>query len=344
MHDIEDNPVLWFAELGGGLALLFCLQILAGCWTVSVIRSPLRSTSKLPVALSGVALLSILSSRIFDPATHIIGCVTGAVAMAFTTPLQAAAWVQRKASNPCEETSNIEIILRIAIPAAMPGPKRRPEPPSVQILRGIFYMYIGALSRHLFPILVKEGGIGLDVLGVLFVLTTATGALNFTSAILGLLGIRSPSPFRAPLLSPTMAAFWSGRWNAPVSDSLRIAVYEPLHRQHGWSRAAASMACFFASAVAHETVLVYCGVYDSRGEWFCFFMLCGLATILEKKVHDFLKSRLHRYVFGVTTLSVLFHFLFAPVTIRSGFAHASVRAIGAGPVFAQYMYNNYFEV
>lgn len=344
MHDFEDNPVLWFVELAWGISLLFCVQILAGCWTVSVIRSPLPSTLRLPVTLSGVGFLSILSSRIFDPTTHIIGSVTGAVAMAFTTPLQAVAWVRRKTSNPSEPTNNIEIILRIAIPAAMPGPKRRPELPSVQILRGIFYMYTGAMSRHLFPILVREGGLLLDMLGLFFVLTTATGALNFTSAILGLLGIRSPSPFCAPLLSPSMAAFWSGRWNAPVSDSLRIAIYEPLHKQHGWSRAAASMACFFASAVAHEAVLIYCGMYDSRGEWFCFFMLCGLATMLEKKVHCFLKSRLQRYVFGVTTLSVLFHVFFVPVTLRTGFAHAGVRAIGAGPVLMQYLYDNYFAV
>lgn len=342
MHDFEDNPVIWFAELGRGILLLFIIQVLAGCWTVTVIHSRVPNRYKLPVTLGGVAILSVISSRIFDPKTHIIGCVTGAVAMAFTTPLQAAAWIQRKTSNPSEPTSHSEVILRIAIPAALSSPKRPPEPPAVQILRGIAYLYVGSLTRHWFPDLVNEGGIRLDMLGLVFVLANATGALNFTSALLGFLGIRSPSPFRAPLLSPSMAAFWSGRWNAPVSDALRISVYEPLHKQYGWSRAAASMACFIASGMAHEAVLIYCGVYNSNGEWLCFFMLCGFATLVEKKVHEYMTSSIQKYVFGVTTLSILFHFFFAPVTLRTGFAHAGIRAVGAGPVFVEYLYNNYF--
>lgn len=267
--------------------------------------------------------------------------MVGAVSMLFTTPLQAAAWVQRKASSSSEEANNMEIILRIAIPASLPNPKYPSESPAVQTLRGIIYISMASMLRHQFARVLSEDGILRDALGLFFVIANTTGALNLTSAILGLLGVRSPSPFRAPLLSPSMASFWSGRWNAPVSDSLRIGIYEPLCKLHGWSKASATMACFIISGVCHEAILVYCGVYDSQGEWFLFFTLSGLAILVEKKLHFYITSKLVRYVTGVAFLSVLFHFLFIPVAIRTGFAEAGVRAIGAGPALLQFLFSDY---
>lgn len=341
MHELEENPVLWFADLGRGLLALFLLQLLTGYWTVSIIRSSLSKSAKLPVCLAGITFLTLLSSTIFHPSTHLLGCMIGAVSMVFTSPLQAAAWVQRKTSSPSEKTSDIEIILRIAIPASLPNPKYPLESPSVQLLRGISYISVAALSRRHVARAVDEGGLFVDAFGLFFVLSSTTGTLNFTSAVLGAFGVRSPSPFRAPLLSPSVGSFWSGRWNAPVSDSLRIGVYEPLRRLHGWSRASATLACFIVSGVCHEIILIYCGVYDSRGEWFCFFMLCGLATVLEKKVHQYITGRWAQYVGGVVCLSVLFHVFFAPVALRTGFAKAGVRAIGAGPELVHFLLSSY---
>lgn len=338
MYNIEDDPLSWLGEFGTGLITLFLVQVLTGCWTIAVIRARILPNLKLPVCVLGVCVLSVLSSQIFDPATHMLGSTIAAVSMSFTAPLQAAAWVRIKVAKPSEETPAYAIIMRIAIPAALPSVRHPPERPVTQFLRGSAYITLGILLRSFFEPAIHMGGIPLNLLSIALVTCIATGALNYTSAILGFLGAPSPSPFRRPLLSPSMARFWSGRWNAPVSDALRVAIYDPLRSKYSCSRATASMACFFASAVAHELILVYCGVRDSRGEWFAFFMLSGVATMLESKVHRMVKNPIARYLLGVCTFYTLFHSLFVPVTIRTGFAMEGVRAIGSGPVLINYLF------
>lgn len=337
MHDVEDDPVMWLYELVVGLSVLLAVQVLTGCWTIGVVRAPLPSRLKLPVCVFGVCVLSILSYRIFDPKTHLVGSVVAAVSMSFTSPLQAAAWVRIKVAKPAEETSAYAVILRVALPAALPTTRHSPERPGTQLLRGSIYITLAVATRSLFGRFAGKEGFRLNLLGMWFIICIATGALNLTTSILGVLGARSPSPFRRPLLSPSLARFWSGRWNAPVSDALRVAVYDPLRRGYGCSRAVAVMACFFASAVAHELVLLYCGVRNSRGEWFVFFMLSGLATLLEEKLHQFVKNAVARYLFSVAAFYTLFHFWFIPVTVRTGFADEGIRALGAGPVLVEHL-------
>lgn len=342
MHDIDEQPVLWIFELAKGLIALFLINLVSGIWTVYVIHSKLSASSKLPICLLGFFLLSLLSSQCFDPKTHIIGSCISAVTMAFTSPLQAAACVMRKIANPSEPTSDKEIIFRTALPAALPSIYRPAESAYTQILRGIVYLAIGALSGHMFDEYLLIGDIRLDMLGMLLVFTCANGVFNLTSAILALAGFPSPSPFRNPALSPSLTQFWAGRWNAPVSDALRVSLYDPLRKIRGWPKPAACMACFCASGVAHELVLLFCGVHNSRGGWFCFFILSGVSTILEKKIHTFMVSPLLRRVFGFMVFFTLFHYFFLPVTLRTGFARAGVRAMETGVILTKRFYATYF--
>lgn len=344
MHEINEQPVLWIAEFARGLCALVLINIFSGIWTVRVIHSELSPYSKLPVCLIGFAFLNALAFHCFDPKTHLIGSCVSAVSLGFTAPLQAAAWLLRKVANPSEPTSDREIILRIAIPAASPSVRHPAESPYTQVLRGTIYLYLGISSIHLFDEYLRIGGVRLDIISMFLLATCATATLNFSSAALGLFGFPSPPPFRCPVLSPTLAQFWAGRWNAPVSDSLRVAIYDPLRKIHGWSKPAACMACFFVSGVAHELVLLYCGVHDSHGEWFCFFMLSGASILLESKVHAIVASPLLRWAFAVGAFFTLFHCLFVPVAVRTGYARAGVLAMDAGPILVKHFYAKYFGV
>lgn len=335
MHDVEDEPILWLREFASGLMIMVSLQVLCGFITLFAIRSSLSHAQKIVFTLSSIAVVSVLSSQVFDPNTHIIGSIIGGVSLAFTAPLQAVAWIER-ASSTREYLSAKIIVLRVAIPAAVPSKRRPAERPRDQFIRGIIFITIGAIARGYFEQSIRIGGFPQDAMALLFMFSSANGSFNMMAAALGLLGIYSPSPFRRPVLAPTMASFWGGRWNAPVSDSLRTGVYEPLQRR-GVNPAAASMACFLCSAVAHEIILLYCGIRTSHGEWFAFFILCGIATIAEKAFSSYLpKIGFKRWAICFVILYTLFHYLFVPITIRTGLAHAGIRAMGTGGVLLQY--------
>eukprot|EP00177_Eucheuma_denticulatum_P003502 GFKZ01006337.1.p1 GENE.GFKZ01006337.1~~GFKZ01006337.1.p1 ORF type:complete len:343 (-),score=30.09 GFKZ01006337.1:376-1404(-) len=342
MVDIEEDPMLWLREFVTGLISLVFVNMLTGVITVLIIHSGLRPRSKLPVLLCGIFLLIVLSSFCFNPKTHIVGSIVGGVSMGFTSPLQAAAWLQRKLEDPTFPISDLEIIFRIAIPAAVPSKRRPPESPVTQTLRGLVYLTLASSTHHWFDTAIDHGGIRLDVMGILFVLFTTTGALNLTSATLGFLGFPSPSPFQRPLLSPSMANFWGSRWNAPVSDSLRLAIYDPLTKARGWSKAAASMMCFLASGIAHECLLFYCGVRDSRMEWLLFFVSSGVLTLVEKKAQLLLGSDVMKRFLAVAVFGVSLHFGFFPVMVRTGMAKVGVKGLGTGPFLLKHVVRTYF--
>lgn len=342
MVNIEEDPILWLRQFVTGLISLFFINTLTGAYTVLIIHSGLKPRSKLCLLLFGITPLTILSSFCFSPKTHIVGSIVGGVSMGFTSPLQAAAWLQRKLDNPSFPVSNLEILFRIAIPAAVPSKRRPPEPPFTQTCRGIVYLCLASSTTHWFDTAIDHGGFRLDVMGILFVLFTTTGALNLTSASLGFLGFPSPSPFQRPLLSTSVANFWGSRWNAPVSDSLRIAIYDPLTKAHGWSKAGASMMCFLASGIAHECLLLYCGVRDSRMEWLVFFVSSGVLTLVERKVQPLLASDLLKRLVTVTAFCISLHFGFFPVVVRTGMAKVGVKGLGTGPFLMRHLFRTYF--
>ncbi|CAN8061545.1 unnamed protein product [Agarophyton chilense] len=325
MHDLDENPVGWVIEYGKGLFAVTVLQLLCGIWTVLVVQSKLPHHGKLMVSLAMVFSLCVLSSFIFDMETHLIGRVTGALALVFTTPLHVVASIERYETVKSDPLSTI---LRIAVPAAIPSERHPPEEPVNQLIRGVVYTACIAKSVPFTLKAIEEGGILRDVCGLLFVMFGASGILNIMSGCMGLIGVKSPSPFRNPFFASSMASFWAGRWNATVSDALRVGVYEPLQKR-GFSKATSVIACFFISGVAHELILVYCGVLNSKGEWFAFFLLSGIAVLIEQRIMSTMPSLARRITsFGV--LSVLFHSLFLPVTIRTGIAANGVQAMGAG--------------
>lgn len=330
MCDIEQDPIGWLSKLCTGLFTLCVIQLIAGTCTIFIIQSNVPPHTKHPLCLSIILLLALISSWIFDPRTHLIGTVVGAVTMTFTTPLNAIAVVD---NSDLIKSDVREVILRIAVPTAKPSHRNPSEDPLKQLLRGV--MYIGTLAciSPQLLVAVQQSGVVRDAAGLAFVLFGSSGVLNIMAACLALFGIRSASPFRNPMFSKTMSSFWSGRWNATVSDALRVGVYEPL-RKRGFSKPICSLACFLVSGVAHEVVLIYCGILDSKGEWMMFFFLSGVAVLVERRFI----SQTHKLVQHLTTICVLyalFHYLFVPVTIRTGLAQNGVQSIGAGVKLAR---------
>lgn len=341
-HTVEEDPGLWLLEFLPRLGLMMLVQVLTGVGTLMITRSSIPQQQKLPVCLAMTAALSWMSSHIFNPRTHLLGCMICGVAMAFTTPLQAIAWIERS-SEKGDITDDKTIVLRIAIPAAIPSSRHQPEDPRVQLMRGCMYLGIASGMKHFFRYALDKGGIILDAIALCSILCGATGTLNMTAATLGFLGVRSPSPFRNPLLATSASEFWSGRWNAAISDSLRIGVYEPFLKR-SYSRPTATMACFAVSGLAHEVILRYANVQTSRGEWMAFFLLCGFTTILDRGIARIgWGSGLLRRLFGIAVLVVPFHCLFVPVTIRTGLAEAGINALGTGEVLGKHFIKQLFS-
>ena len=321
----------WVLEFLLGLIVMVALQTFGGLLTFYCTRSKMAQSQKIFVTLSCLFLIAALSQPVFNPNTHLIGRVIASCCLCFTIPLNAIACIERSSLGK-ETMSAKETILRVSVPIAIESKRNPVEKPAVHFFRGVAYILLGMFCAPYFESFLEKGGIPLDVLALAFVLSGANGSLNFMAAFMGLLGIHSPAPFRRPLLSPTMGAFWGGRWNAPVSDALRLGVYEPLKRR-GFSAGVSAMFCFFWSGVAHEVLLLYCNAKGSRGEWFWFFVLSGLATMIEKMTFSYIpKTGFRRWLLSFVVLYPLFHFLFIPVTIRTGLAASGVDAMGAGRI------------
>lgn len=316
----------WLRELGRGLALLLTIQLLSGYITLLTIHSNIPSPYKLPVCLSALLVLAVVSSRIFDPETHLIGRVLGALSMLFTAPLQASMWIDRSFAG--HKVPIRTIILRTAIPAALPSIKYPSESPFVQVVRGMAFIFLTCILSGPYIAVLSYGGIIGDVATLLFLSVGASGMLSLTSAFVGALGERSPSPFRNALMSDNMGKFWGGNWNAVVSDALRGGLYEPALRR-GMHRDLAALWCFVISGAAHEAVLVYCGERESRGEWAKFFILAGIAAGLERRMKG------SRRIIGAVILFLLFRWLFVPVVVRGDLAARAATSMGFGNVLIQ---------
>lgn len=342
MFQVDEHPVFWLVEFFLCAVILVLIQLAAGLSTIHISHLSHKRASLFSkyVYLALVFLaLGYASARVFDVHTHLLGTMMAALSMAFTTPLQASAYVFQTtyphiATSKCSTTRSVRsTLLRIAIPGAPPSPRHPKQPCLVHFFRASIYMAVASLFEPFITTTIRRGGVVLDAFALALLTCAANSALSFTSAVLTVCGEPCASPFRHPFFSPSMASFWAGRWNAPVSNALRKGVYEPLCHL-GAGRPAAVMACFLVSGISHEIILRFAGVYHSRAEWLAFFLIAGFFTLFEAFV--FSKVRLPfmlRWIFTFSILYILFHTLFVPVTIRTGLALRGVETLSAGRVF-----------
>ena len=107
----------------------------------------------------------------------------------------------------------------------------------------------------------SEGGVGwagvreVAVLYLRYLLTLlfCTSALAFTDHFYSLiflsLSLRAYPSQHSPLSSPSLSAFWGGRWNRTIHSLLYHALYLPIHSTAG--RPAGWLAAFAGSAILH---------------------------------------------------------------------------------------------
>lgn len=342
MAALDDDPVAWFAELFKGLVLLHALQIAVGLWTAALTRLPQPwNRAKLPLGLCGALLAPVISYNfVWDTSTHVIGAVIASVSLGFTTFLHSIGYLM-DSTHGVPVPSPFELVLRVAVPAAVPSKRNPPERPLVQLVRGVTYMAVCLLLKPLFTAAMDSGGLALDALFVVYVTCGTGGALNFLSAFLGLLfGIQSASPFGNPLTSLSLGSFWAGRWNAPVSHALRHGVYVPMTQYYGCSRGLAAIMCFVVSGLAHEALLLNCGAWDHSGRMGLFFVVQGCLTVIERQYEQSLSRlpALGRWFLSLSVFMVMLRSLFLPVCIDSGLASKGVKSLAAGPLLVSALF------
>lgn len=338
--------MLWLFELSAGLCTIFALQLGCGVFVLIVTRYRTSLPTQYTFVLFICAVFGILSAMVIDNRTHLPCAIMAGLTFGFVTPLKAFAFIDqfrdmsksnpnldvRQPSQKYTSSTGIAVALRIAIPAS--SQLYPPDPVKNQILRALFYLTAASLLSEWYDQALSHGGVIVDLYALTAVTWGAYGALNLSSALLGAFGHHSARPFRSPFTSPSMAHFWAGRWNAPVSDSLRFGVYEPLIR-NGVPRTISTIACFIISGFSHEILLLSAGVRSSKGEWLLFFTLSGVLVVVERYVYSRLRGmRLLKWSISAVTLCLLFHKFFVPVTLRTGLAKNGVRSLAAGRRFA----------
>lgn len=359
---------MWAAELLIRISAIFVLQVFVGL--AAFLISRVRTSPAIQYALLSLVLVlnCWLSLAASDLQTFLQSVVVAGLTSAFITPLRAFAHVFRASidRNYAVTADPFSTVVRIAVPAADASPIFRlkqqqrsssdvdhrngqrgsktdaGEPPGMQVMRALVLLTISSTCKQFWPIAKARGGLYVDTIAAITVWAGTSGVLNLTSAIRAvLLGEQSGAPFNAPFISPSQAAFWSYRWNAPISDALRGAVYEPL-TYSGFSRSFSVMSCFYVSGLAHQVVLHFLQVRNSRNEWFLFFILAGIAVLVEQAIPVFKMCPILRRVCGTLILGYLFHAFFVPCLVRSGFADKAIDALAAGPDFLSALFHRAF--
>ena len=165
-----------------------------------------------------------------------------------------------------------------------------------------------------------------------------------------LLGVEFNAHFDQPYLATSLEDFWAHRWNCTVSTLLRQSVYEPTlyglrwcrglsQGSNGsestqltdqkkpqppskswdplWARLTAILMSFLISGVMHELAIFYLSSQIS-GEMTSFFVLNGMATVLERLVKKICgPKRWPAWISTLATLGFIFwtsrYFFFAPI-------------------------------
>lgn len=329
MYNADREPILWLLELFAYLFLLSLFQLVSAFTTIIVIRSSLHTRTKIILTLSFIALVAAVYRGIVDYNTHLQVAMISGFSLSFTIPLNAMALLHLH--KPGTTIHMRETLLRIAFPAAVPSTRYPSESPSLQAVRGVLYLFaVITLTAPVFLSTLSTGGLRMYLAAVAFMFTVAPAILNLSAATLGFLGASSPAPFRAPLFSPSLSAFWAGRWNAAVSDALRAGIYEPLIA-NGISRPVAVIACFTVSGVAHEGIMLHSRRYGSGARWFGFFLVQGMFVTVERAAHRFLpKPGWRRWPLVAGILLLSFVYLFVPATLHSGLARDAVESFRVG--------------
>lgn len=122
-----------------------------------------------------------------------------------------------------------------------------PRLPRVLFVQGLACATLAVVS--LWAALHSARGLFTWLFGTVFVYSSADAAQRLTTAFHRARGVVIPPQHENPILSRSVAEFWSRRWNINVSTWLRRHWYRPL-AERGYPRAGLA-AAFFVSALFH---------------------------------------------------------------------------------------------
>ena len=330
----------WVMEFGIGLIQILALQLLAGLWVYFVIRKIRTSRAfRVVLTMTGLACIANVTSRVFDPERHFIAAMISCYALGFFAPLQALKLLDQQKvideDGKMAEKAGLRLILAsVAFPAARPSRHHRAASISSLVSVGsILFASTYALTLY-YPTIVGTKNIVITNLWCCILLFVGVGGVNcLTTAMFGIVAGEEYEvswPFGCPLLTKSVGAFWSVHWNVSVHQALYRGVFLPLIRSNGKMdaemlrrrKAAATMACFLVSGVAHEIVLLYVNIKvgESRGEWMLMFLLNGIVTVAEARYRKQLKKvpQIVRALIAQTFLVVSASTFFYPLAFRLG--------------------------
>lgn len=106
------------------------------------------------------------------------------------------------------------------------------------------------------------------------------GLINIMVFCWRIAGVNVVAPFRSPLLSKTLSAFWSKDWNYAFVEMNAIAIYRPL--RHYVTEPEALILTFLVSGIFHE-IAITCPVGYGFGGPLVYFACQGILVCLEKQ-------------------------------------------------------------
>lgn len=107
------------------------------------------------------------------------------------------------------------------------------------------------------------------------------GIFNVLAGLWRMGGVDVRPLFRAPLAAPSLANFWSRRWNLAFSEMTALGIYRPLTGSIG--RKAATAAAFLASGLLHE-LAISVPVLAGFGLPLLYFALHGALVLAERSL------------------------------------------------------------
>jgi alginate O-acetyltransferase complex protein AlgI len=130
-------------------------------------------------------------------------------------------------------------------------------------------------------------------------------------------GVHAQPLMQEPLLAPSLAEFWSRRWNTAFNTLAHDLVFRPLARR--WGVTGATMGVFLISGLVHDAVISL----PARGGFglpTTYFVLQGLGVLAERSKwgrHAGLGRGFLGWLFTFVFTAAPVFWLFHPVFIRN---------------------------
>lgn len=280
------------------VALCALHQVAAGLLVHAVITllpAPAHRRLRLALAAPPLAVLLVTAVARVDARVSTPGRLLATIFAGFNAPLRAAHLLL---SPPPPKPPAARALppaalcaLLVAVPAcpSLPNsaPRRGPLPPPSDARAALARGLRRFAALVIFAAAVPATAVAPTPVLLPFLTVLLSSCVIVMAAVFAMVtGVSGGEAFSWPWLSPSLGQFWAFRWNAPIADALRGAVYAPLVTYAGASEAAAVLATFVVSGAGHVAMLASVGVRDvgALSRWQAFFTVQWAGVLAERKL------------------------------------------------------------